>query len=298
MRAIEANIVAIAKTYAEALTRQRIAFQTRLDSLHSILLGLPVAAERGGRLRRDVMRLTSIYTALQAQLVEARLAAIGEGGDVRQIDNAVPQREPAFPQPLLTMGLGTAGGLVAGIVAALFLGWFGRTLRDPAEIERATGVAALRLDPAVPLLVSGVSAARTLLVVPLDDRARAGAADVAASIAHTGSVRSLRTTVLDLSDQHDGNGNGTGSNVAALIDQLEQNHEMVVVRLPSLTSSATIGAMRETRPVVLVTGAGPVDRTRLGGALDTLRRLQVPCAGVVVTGGATAALTARARTLS
>jgi uncharacterized protein involved in exopolysaccharide biosynthesis len=296
MQAIAANIVAIAKTYAEAVTRQRVEFQTRLDSLHRILLGLPVAAERGGRLRRDVMRLTSIYTALEAQLVEARLAAIGEGGDVRQIDVAVPQREPAFPQPLLTMGLGTAGGLVAGIIAALCLGWFGRTLRDPAEIERVTGVAALRLDPTSPLLVSGVAAARTLLVVPLDDRARA--ADVAASIAQAGSVRSLRTTVLDLSDHPDGgNGNGASVNVGGLIDQLEQTHEMVVVQLPSLTSSATIGALRENRPVVLVTGGGPVERTRLGGALDTLRRLQVPCAGVVVT-DAPPALAARARTLT
>ena len=37
-------------------------------------------------LKRDVIRLTQIYTALQAQLVEARFGAVSEGGMLRQID--------------------------------------------------------------------------------------------------------------------------------------------------------------------------------------------------------------------
>ncbi len=133
MRLLETNIAAMARSYAAAITEQREQMQARLAAIENELLALPAAAERVGRLQRDVIRLTQISTALEAQLVEARLAAIGEGGDIQQIDMAVPQRKPAFPQPLLTMGIGTAGGLVAGMIAALMLGWFGRWLRDPSR---------------------------------------------------------------------------------------------------------------------------------------------------------------------
>jgi uncharacterized protein involved in exopolysaccharide biosynthesis len=170
MQAIEASILNMARSYAGAVTRQREQMQQRLDSMQGALLALPAAAERGGRLQRDVKRLTQIFTALEAQLVEARLAAIGEGGDVRQVDFAVPQRAAAFPKAMLTLGLGAAGGLLAGLVAALFLGWFGRWLRDPREIERAVGVVAQRFEPNAPLLMAGAANARTVLVAPLDDR--------------------------------------------------------------------------------------------------------------------------------
>ena len=111
MRAIEASILATVRSYASSITRQRVEIASRVDSVQRTLFALPAAAERGGRLERDVKRLTQIYTALQAQLVEARLASIGEGGDLRQLDFATPQREPAFPLPFLTMGIGTAGGV-------------------------------------------------------------------------------------------------------------------------------------------------------------------------------------------
>ena len=58
---------------------------------------------------------------------------------------------------------------------------------------------------------------------------------------------------------------------------------MVIACLPELSSDATLAALKETRPVVLVAAPGPVDRTQLAHAVDTLRRLQVPCAGVVIS---------------
>src|SRR5438045_9634532 len=93
---------------------------------------------------------------------------------MRQLDFATPSRGPSFPQPMLTMGIGTAGGLVMGIIAALFLGWFGRWLRDPLEIERAVGVSAQRFEADAPRLRVGAASARTVPVVPLEHRARAG----------------------------------------------------------------------------------------------------------------------------
>jgi uncharacterized protein involved in exopolysaccharide biosynthesis len=283
IRAVQANIVAMARSYASAVGQQRQQMQTRLDSIQSALLALPAAAERGGRLQRDVLRLSTLSTALEAQLVEARLGVIGEGGDVRQVDVAVPQRKPAFPKPWLTMGIGTAGGLLAGVVAALFLGWFGRWLRDPVEIERAIGISAQRFEPNAPLLMAGSVTARSLLVVPLDARARAGAISVAARLARTAQQRALPATVVDLTGAHL-QGNGTGATESMrLLDQAEAQNGTAIVSLPELTSDLTLGSLRESRPVVLVAAPGPVDRAQLAHAVDTLRRLQVPCAGVVIS---------------
>jgi hypothetical protein len=244
---------------------------------------LPAAAERGGRLQRDVLRLSQIYTALEAQLVEARLAAIGEGGDLRQVDVAVPARHPAFPRPFLTMGLGTAGGLLTGLVAALFLGWFGRWLRDPVEIERAIGISAQRFESEGPLLVSAAPTTRSVLVVPLS--AQADTATVAERLARTARQRSISAAVVDLASNHAGNGSQPldPARVGTLLDELEQANGTAIVQLPGLMSDVTMAALRDTRPVVLVAPPGPVDRMRLAQAVDTLRRMQVPCAGVVIS---------------
>jgi hypothetical protein len=286
---VNASIVAMARSYAGATTRQREQLEQRLDSVQQELFALPAANERVGRLQRDVLRQTQLYTALQAQLVEARLGAIDEGGQVRQIDEAAMPKKPSFPAPLLTMGLGMAGGVVAGIIAALLVGWFGRWLRDPAEVERVTGIAAERFQPNVPLLVGGgVASPRTVLVVPLDERARARA--VAEGLARTASTRSLPVTLLDLSETNGASGgNGAGgrsdATLARSIEEMEQQNGMTVVQLPALTSDATIAALREDRPVLLVAAPGPVDRSRLAAAVDTLRRLHVPCAGIVMSDG-------------
>ena len=276
MQIVKANIVAMARSYANAVAQQRRQMQRRVDSVQAKLLALPAAAERGGRLQRDVLRLTQIATALEAQLVEARLGVIGEGGEIRQIDYAVPQRKVAFPRPLLTMGVGAGGGLLLGLVTALFMGWFGRWLRDPVEIERAIGISAERFEPNSPLLLAGAASARSLLVIPLDASARSRAASVAERLARTARQRAVPATVLDMSS------NGASSSDSALV-LAEQGNGMAIASLPELSHETTLSALRETRPVVLVAAPGPVDRARLAQAVDTLRRLQVPCAGVVIS---------------
>jgi uncharacterized protein involved in exopolysaccharide biosynthesis len=275
IQALEVQILGFARSYASGITKHRIGLQAQVDTLQRRMLSLPVAAERGGRMQRDIIRLTAIYTALQAQLVEARLAAIGEGGDIRSIDDAAVPRKPWFPEPYSTLGIGTLGGLVAGMIAALFLGWFGRWFRDPVEIERATGIMVQQFASDAPLLVAG--SGRTVLVVPLAPGAQAGA--VAQRLAHTATTRSLATKVLDLSN---GNGTETGHS-AALIDKLEAENGMLVVQLPDLAHESTVAALRENRPVLLVAPPGRVDRVQLSSALDLLQRAGVPCAGVVLS---------------
>jgi uncharacterized protein involved in exopolysaccharide biosynthesis len=290
MRAVEANIVAMARSYTGSVSRQRGETEARLDSLQRTILAIPAAAERGGRLKRDVIRLTQIYTALQAQLVEARFGAVSEGGMLRQIDVAVPPRAPSFPKPMLTLGIGTAGGLLCGLVAALFLGWFGRWLRDPQEVERAVGVLAQRYQSDTPLLMSGTPGARTVLLVPLGSRAPLTA--VAERLERTARQRALHPVVVDLTawQSEDGNGASTGG-ISEVIERLEQEHSAVIVQLPALGTEATVAALSETRPVLLVAPPGPIDRGHLNNAVNTLRLLKVPCAGIIMNDGVRRVLT-------
>jgi tyrosine-protein kinase Etk/Wzc len=280
---VSASIATMARTYLNSTAQQRREYQTRLDSLDRTLSSLPAANERVGRLQRDVLGFTALSTALEAQLVEARLGAIGEGGNVRQIDVAEQPRMPSFPQPFITLGIGTGGGLIIGFVAALFMNWFGRWLRDPLEIERLTGIAAERFHADAPLLVAGSGTKRTVLVIPLDPRAESRG--VAERLARTAAARVSSVHIIDLTaDGLAGNGNGhPGVDAARKIDGLEAQGGNVIVQLPSLWSETTLAALRENRPVVLVAPPGPVDRNQLTTALDTLRRMQIPCAGIVIS---------------
>jgi uncharacterized protein involved in exopolysaccharide biosynthesis len=298
---LESQLLPIARSYSASISQQRTEAQRQFDSLQTKVAALPAIAESGLGLQRDVLRLNQVYAALQAQLVEARLAAISEGGDVHVLDGAVPAKEPSFPNPSLTMGVGVLGGLFAGLIAALLVGALGRWVQDPRDVERRTGVPALRFDPAMPLLINGVTT-RTILVVPLDDRA--GTSAVARRLAQTAASRSISATVLDLADYKSasavvprlsvGNIESVGPvDVAATINRLEAEYGMVIVRLPGLVTDAAAAALHERRPVLLVAPPTRIDREKLVGAVQLLRRIEVPCAGVVLNdAGTDAVLTA------
>ena len=290
---IEGQLLPLAQSYAASIAQQRADAQRQFDSLQTQIAALPAVAESGLGLQRDVLRLNQVYAALGAQLVEARLAAISEGGDVHVLDAAVAPKEPSFPRPVMTMGLGIGGGLFAGMIAALMFAALGRWVQDPREVERTTGVPALRFDPSVPLLMNGATS-RTVLVVPLDQRARLE--PVIQRLAQTAESRSIRATVLDLSDYQTstaalvprisaGGVESIGTfDVNGTINRLEEEFGMVIVRLPGLVTDAAAAALTASRPVLLVAPARRIDREKLAGAVQLLRRLDVPCAGVVLSG--------------
>jgi uncharacterized protein involved in exopolysaccharide biosynthesis len=290
---IEGQLLPLAQSYAASIAQQRSDAQRHFDSLQTQIAALPAAAESGLGLRRDVLRLNQVYAALGGQLVEARLAAISEGGEVHVLDAAVAPKEPSFPKPVTTMGLGIGGGLFAGMVVALMIGALGRWVQDPREVERTTGVPALRFDPTVPLLMNG-AASHTVLVVPLDQRARLG--PVIQRLAQTAESRSIKATVLDLSDYKSTGASlvprisaGTIESVGAFdvngtINRLEEEFGMVIVRLPGLVTDAAAAALTGSRPVLLVAPQRRIDREKLVGAVQLLRRLDVPCAGIVMSG--------------
>lgn len=277
---LEGQLAPLAQAYAASLTTRRRDLAAQLDTMRAALGVLPGAAESSNRLQRDVIRLGTIYAALQAQLVAARLAAIGEGGDVRQLDAAEPSKKAAFPQPILTMGLGVTGGFACGLVAALLVGLLGRWGADPREMERSMGVPVLRFDPAEPLVL-GAPTARTLLLVPLEAGADTG--EVARRLARTATARGTEVAVLAVGARRSATGESAESALQA-VRQLEAATDggLVLVQTAGLADDETAALLDGERPVLLVAPAGPVDRARAAQAVETLRRLDVPIAGVVM----------------
>ena len=131
---IEAQIPALARAYATSLDQQRADVAKQLDTLRSAIERLPASSEASVRLLRKVIQNGQVSAALRAQLVEARLATVGEGGDVRMLDIAEPPRKVTFPQPALTVIAGLGGGLLLGLLAAMLSGLSGKHASDERTI--------------------------------------------------------------------------------------------------------------------------------------------------------------------
>ena len=276
---LQAQLVPLGKAYSGALQRQRSEVERQIGQMSSLLGTFPGDAQASNRLVREVKRLSLTYAALQTQLVDARLSAIAEGGDVRALDTASVPKRVAFPAPVLTAAAGLGAGLAIGLVLAVLVGSHGRYLEGPAAIERAVGVPALRFDPRIPLLMSGRSAIRTVLLIPVGDGV--GTLRVAERLADTALARGQSATILDLTAP--AAPAPVGVSVGGLIARLEDEHALVVVRLPGLSADSTAAALSDSRPVLLVAPSRRVSRRDLTGAMETLRRLDVPCAGVVLS---------------
>jgi uncharacterized protein involved in exopolysaccharide biosynthesis len=274
IRHLEGQLGPMATAYETSLERQRQDLAQQLDSLQAALGTFPAALASGNRLQRNVVQLSQVHAALQAQLVDARIAAISEGGNVQPLDVAQPPRDISFPKTAPTAAAGVGGGFAFGLVVAVLVGLLGRWVQDPATVERATGVPALRFDPHVPLLL-GASTARTILVAPLTPAALVD--PVVARLVQTAALRSVAAAVLDLTS-------GTVPDVDGTIQRLESENGLVVVKLPTITSDMAAAAIREHRSVLLVAPERRVARAQIVGAVQLLRRLDVPCAGVVLNG--------------
>jgi tyrosine-protein kinase Etk/Wzc len=276
---LEGQLVPLGRAYSSALQRQRTEIEGQLGTMAAALDQFPGEAQTSARLVREARRLALTYAALQTQLVEARLSAIAEGGDIRALDVATVPKKVAFPDPVVTVGGGLGVGLVVGLLLALVAGSHGRYVEGPAAIERVAGVPALRFDPRTPLLMSGRAALRTILLIPVEQGV--STLKVAERLADTALARGQSATILDLTAP--AAAAPMGASVGGLISRLEQEHSLVIVRLPGMSADSTAAALSDDRPVLLVAPSRRVSRRDLTGAMDTLRRLDVPCAGVVLS---------------
>ncbi|HEV2131232.1 MAG TPA: Wzz/FepE/Etk N-terminal domain-containing protein, partial [Longimicrobiaceae bacterium] len=196
IRQLENELVTLSRSYYEGLTRQQVQLRGELQRYQASLASLPEHAQSVFRLQREVKRLSETLVALQTQLVQTRLLAIAEGGDVRQIDVAVPPKQQSFPRPLVILLVGMFGGIFFGAAGAVGSSYLRQRIRYPWEAERATGVPATLFDPSAPLLLGGMDAGRSLLLLPLGRGARPGA--VGARIASTATLQGREVVFADL----------------------------------------------------------------------------------------------------
>ncbi|MDB4887744.1 MAG: lipopolysaccharide biosynthesis protein, partial [Gemmatimonadetes bacterium] len=278
---VEGQLLPLARSYQASLRKQKQEIGSQLAVMTARLDAFPGNAEQGGRLLREVKRLSATQTALRTQLVQAQLNTVAEGGDVRGLDVARVPRKVFFPDPVLTAGVGLGAGLIVGILLALVGGSHGRYFEDQYAIERSLGVPALRFDPRTPLLMAGRAAVRTVLLIPVEPGVET--ARVAERLADTALARGETATILDLTGPP--SPAPVGASIGGIIARMEKEHGLVVVRLPGLAADSTAAALSDSRAVLLVAPSRRVNRRELVGALDTLRRLDIPCAGVVLSDG-------------
>jgi tyrosine-protein kinase Etk/Wzc len=277
IRNLDDQLTPLATAYANALARQRQEIATQLDTVRAALAAMPGQTETSLQLQREVQRLGQTVIALQTQVVEARLAAISEGGDVRQIDVAQPPKKPVFPRRLLTLALGLAGGLLFGFLAALKAAFLGRWIRRPEDVERAVGLPGVLLETGAPLLLGGLAGYRTILVVPLGRGA--DTEGVTRQLAQSAAERAVAVTVAEPPTTTPSPGG-----VLQAMRELEDRYALVIAPLPRLDGPATAALLDATRSVLFVARSGRLARRDLVAAVETLRRLGIPCSGVVLHG--------------
>lgn len=307
---LEGEMVTLARSYVDGLERRRARVREELRSYETALAAMPARSERILGLQREVKRLSETLVVLQSQLVQTRLAAIGEGGDVRPLDTAVAPRRPAFPTPVLTLAGGVLGGLFFGVVGAVAAGRSRPRVREEWEAELATGAPASRLRASAPLLLPRPERSRTFVVLPVGDGACPRA--VAERVAATTLLQGERVVLADLrpagevepSGAHaparpeggqdlparrseDGvtvwypNGDRAPLALQGAVRELEERFDRVVVAVPELDSPAAVALLSPERAVVL-TGRRGLERAALQEAVRGLQRLGCVVAGIVL----------------
>jgi uncharacterized protein involved in exopolysaccharide biosynthesis len=312
---LEGQLQQLAQDYLAGLTRQRQQLRAELEGYRGVLGGLPQKAEQSYRRAREVERLSETLVTVQSQLVQARLDALTEGGDVRQIDPAVPPRSPVFPNPPLTLGGGMLGGLFFGMIAAVAVGRRRQRVSEPWEVELATGLPAVLFDPRLPLSFPDRAGSRVVLVVPLGKGA--SALKVAEHIARIDALQGRNpvlaelggaaprvgapaaipvladgTAIAERSDgltvMRDGYAHYPASPGAApagarvVLETLEERFSTIVAVLPGLESRETVSVLDGRRPTVLVLRAGELSRDALETRVKLCRQLDLRILGVVI----------------
>lgn len=316
----QARIVEIARSFQAGVTRQLTEVQRELGRSQAQLASLPARVQRSFQLERDVARLSETLVALQTQLVQARIAAIAEGGNLRQIDQAEPPRQPLYPRAPLTLALGLFGGLFFGVAGALGGASMSRRVTDDVQLRRITGLPVILLQPGAPLLVGAIDSARSLLVLAADPATPTG--DAARQIAATATLRGRAVVLADLEEAElvpgpavpatgtavvhepsvsealervqeplggayqlfrpDGNLRG---GVRPLIAELEDRSGLVVAALPDAEQPVSAALLEGGRPVVIVARAHRTGRAELESTLGACARLGVEVVAIVLMNG-------------
>jgi uncharacterized protein involved in exopolysaccharide biosynthesis len=116
---LAAQLAPMARTYRRSLADQRQPLEVDLARARARLRALPGAQEAFFVVESRLARLAALENGMGTQVLQARLAALTEGGDVRLVDLAVAPRKVTFPRPLLTVALGALLGVLAVLALVL-----------------------------------------------------------------------------------------------------------------------------------------------------------------------------------
>jgi len=276
---LERNLLPLARTYATSLDRQTAALASEQRALEARLGALPGQAESALRLQRDVRRLSQLVLGLQAQMIDARLASLTEGGQVRQVDQAVPPKRPLFPRAIWTLPGGLLIGLLGAAVWALGRSAWSSRVQSLRDAERATGLPAVELRPGAPLLLGAPDAGT---VVVLGAGGRAGTRAVAEAFAAQARARGRTAAVLEASPPTGVADDAGDIELRDRLHRAEAEHDTVYLAAPPLDDPRAASVLDRHRPVAMVVAEGVTSRGDLLTAADTLSRLGVPVLGVVM----------------
>lgn len=124
--------VAVLQAKKDALDRRLASFQARLEQV-------PRTEQELADLTRDSDKLNEKYAALFSRKMDAAAAAKleedGPEAEFRIVDQAKRPEKPFFPDPLLFLWGGLAGGLLAGLVVAVAAEALDDTVANVRDLE-------------------------------------------------------------------------------------------------------------------------------------------------------------------
>lgn len=315
----DSQLMSVVEDYLAGLHRQEEGLRGDLGGYQTRLGGLPAQSELAYRRQREVKRLSETLIALQSQLVQARLDAITEGGEVRQVDVAVPPKLPVFPNRPLSLSGGLLGGIFFGMVAAVVAGRRRQSLDETWEVEMATGVRTVEFDPRLPLGYGEAGSGQTLLIVPVGggdsalrvgeqiartaalqgenpvladlrgggtrDSATRATSPVAVAARREGEEGGERTSLTVMKDGYacyPAAGAASTATPRAVLETLEERYAPVVAVLPEMGNTETVGALRPGRLIVLSAVSRRVSRRELVATVALCHQMDVRPVGVVL----------------
>ena len=116
---IVVQLVPLARTYHQALATEGQMLEQDLNHVRARLRALPGAGEALLLAESRLGQLATMDNGMGAQVLQARLAALTEGGDVRLVDAAVAPRKVTFPRPLPVIAVAAVLGLLATLALIL-----------------------------------------------------------------------------------------------------------------------------------------------------------------------------------
>ncbi|MGJ7511010.1 polysaccharide biosynthesis tyrosine autokinase [Variovorax sp. GT1P44] len=173
----------------QLLNQQIAAVQGELNALNSRVSGMPNVERDALRLERDVRVNSTLYQAMQNNILQMQLAKEGKIGNVRLLDKAAVSKVPVKPQKTLVLAFALVLGALVGPALAILRTRLKPGIHNPGEIEDHTGLDVHAVVPHSP--------EQSLLERRRNGRTESGSL-LADAHPHSASIEALRTLRVGL----------------------------------------------------------------------------------------------------